>query len=146
MKGNFIFLSVLFSLFIISCKNEQTEQNTEKKEEQVGLKHSNCQVNILMDSLILKDSSTCFKIIPNKTSYKILSGYTKCEGDIREYSDSTQKLKNCGLNLIVENDTVKIYVTYSNIGVHDFEKITLLLIDEKKNLSYIDTSFSFNVK
>jgi len=109
--------------------------------------HSSHTVKIIQDSIILQDSFTCFRIVSNDNSLKIISAYVDCGIKKRRELDSINTgIKDCFKRLLVENDTVKIYVKYLNTGDFKFDDITLLLNDEYNKKSFIDTTFNFRVR
>lgn len=106
------------------------------------------KVTILIDSVIYVDSSTCIKLALKNKRFRIVEAYFDCgtKTEERELSVDGREIKNCNKKLLVEDDTVKINVAYNKVGKHQFHDVTLLCFDEnKKELSFVDTSFSLNV-
>jgi hypothetical protein len=118
----------------------------ENRENKSSLNKSSCKVKILMDSIIYKDRSTWFFIIPEEPNYKIMAAFFDCKHGNNAQLDTNKKIKNCTKELVIENDSVKIYLEPAKIGSNKFEDLTLLLKDQESNYSYIDTTFYFKVK
>ncbi|MCA6445101.1 MAG: hypothetical protein IM600_16855 [Bacteroidetes bacterium] len=104
-------------------------------------------IKILIDSLILVNNETCFKIVSSKSEDKILTAYVRCEKAQGHIIDLEKRILNdCDQQLEIEHDTVKIWVTYTSLGLKNFDNVTILLENIKtKKLSFIDTSFAFMV-
>lgn len=138
-----IFRDVFLCLTIIligSCTGQDKSNNPNL------LFHSLSPVRILVGE-VYKDSLNCFKIASLNKGYKIVGAYFDCgKLESREYDAQKGKIKSCDKKLLVENDTVKIYVSYSKIGNINFGDITILLQNANNEKSYIDTTFSFEVK
>jgi hypothetical protein len=126
-----IILTVLYS-----C-NSKENKNTIAK-----LKKANYKVKILQESVILKDSETCVKIIPMDSTFKTINAFVDCgKLEERESNLELNAIIGCDKNLLIENDTVKIYFTYNEIGDFKFGDLTLLIKENNGNLSFIDTTF-----
>lgn len=139
MKKTILYSFLLISL-LISCINHR-----EKNHE--FLERSESKVKIFVDSIIKKDIGTWFFILSQSKQSKIIAAYFDCQTNDKMSIDSlNQKIKNCDKNLMVVNDTVKIYLEPNQVGLNKFRDVTLLLKDNELNYSYIDTTFYYEVR
>lgn len=130
---------ILFVNLIYSCGNTELVDPSKLTVAPYG-------INIIMDSIILKDTGTYFKIASRHKDYEIVSAYFDCgKKTIRDYDTLKRKLKDCEKNLLIVNDTVKIYIEPFKLGENKFEDLTLLISDKSGRLFFIDTTFYFNV-
>jgi hypothetical protein len=133
-------------LFLLVCTIMSCDSAQKKEVDKNLITPSSEKVNIVKDSVIIKDSLTCFKIALFNPNYKIINAYYDC-GIKRERQFNSEKINidDCSKKLVVENDTVKMYVTYAKTGNFKFEDITVLVKDNTDKFSFIDTTFSFTV-
>lgn len=132
-----ILLHIGFLIFFVSC--------TEEKKNPIQIKKSSYPVQIMVNDLIFKDSGTYFMITPLEEKVNIINAYFGCgKENYRFYDTIKRNIVDCSKNLLVENDTVKIYLEPSHLGKRKFEDITLLM-KKGGDIFFLDTSFYYNV-
>lgn len=141
-KKVIIWLSYWMGLFVVNSCTKTTQTGNSALVYPTPEK-----VTILIDSVIYVDSPTCIKLAFKNTHFRIVEAYFDCgTKEEREVSADGREIKDCNKKLLVEDDTVKINVAYNKVGKQQFHDVTLLCFDEnKKELSFVDTSFSLNI-
>lgn len=130
---------ILFISIIYSCSNDKYTDPSKLNISPYG-------VDIIIPKEIMKDSGVYFKIASKNIDFKIANAFFDCgKKAVRDYDTINHKLKNCEKNLLIENDTVKIYLEPFKVGKNKFEDLTILLIDKQGKLSFVDTTFYFEV-
>lgn len=133
-------------LFLFICLNISCEISQKSNIEKDEIAQSLAKVHIIKDSLIFKDSLTSFKIALFDKHYKIINAYYDCDKKAkREFNKEKNSIVDCIKKLVIENDTIKMFATYSKKGNFKFEDLTILVVDDSDKFSFIDTTFSFTV-
>lgn len=138
MIKHFLYISV-FGL--LSCREEIGERRLSN-----AIHAAPCKITIVKDQHMVKDKETCIRLVPDRNNFRIVKAYYECKKEkIREYDTINKRIKNCTDELLLEDDSVRIYFAQPEIGKFKFGNITLLLKDDLENLYFIDTTFFYDV-
>jgi len=133
----FKFINILAIILVISCARQ--------KDQVELMKSGNRDIEIIVREKNYKDSLTCFLICP-PGKYKFVRAYYGCGyKDSRVFNLLDSSLVDCNSRLMIDNDTVIMCATYGEVGRLKFEDVTLILKDQNSEMSFIDTTFFFNI-
>lgn len=140
MTLKFIIILVL-TLLIASCDNQTVNSSKLYLAD---------DFNIIVNSpdTIGRDEDLYATFYISNKKYKILFAHFDCNViDTTEVDTLRNRIIGCNNNLVLEKDTVKIWLhTGDNIGKKNFELVTLLAKDSNNKYYYQKTTFDYIVK
>lgn len=145
MKTRIIIL--IQSLFIFSvaltCCRQVSDNNRIRKAADMNIKISS-------PDTVLKGEELLAKVYLSNRDYRLIFAHVSCSVTDSSVVDSTLtgeiKIKGCNDNLMLVNDTVKIYFEPDVLGKHSFQEITLLAKGRDNGYYSQSCTFSYVVR
>jgi len=128
---------------ILACSGKKQQSPVSEPTDN----NNDVSVQIILQDIIKKNGETRVKICSDNYKWQIAKAYFDCSDNSDSQIDTTkQTVIGCEKELMIKNDTVRIFFIPTIVGEHKFDDMKLLLFHkDKKEYKIIDTTFHYVV-